>query len=412
MKRAFYEQQVSSLCEKVVERIEKIHIKPFAGMTDELFLISDTYPGVWLEHVYDAVFYAILYPQKAQIAKNTIRLFINGQKEDGQLPCYVWDGAKVNCAPSDLIGYSQIQECVSFAKLCLKVYDLTKDTALLTDSYEACCKWVNWLTTNRMTTNRGLVEVFYGFDTGHDNSGRLNGLSCPGNYVIDGKGQNASVLPPNDSVVPVLAVDMNCNFYATLMALSKMAQHLNRTMEGITWNNRAKTVKKLIFQYCYNDTDTFFYDVDREGHQRKYLSSTIFHLFMEGVLDSEQDSELIEQIYKKHIKNPEEFWTEYPFPSMAANDPSTHNHQKRNCWGYFSQGLIALRLTMWMDAYGYSKDFDHICRKWLEAWTLHYDSLKFGQELDPHTGIPSPCSQWYSSCMLFYLYAARRLQLN
>lgn len=36
------------------------------------------------------------------------------------------------------------------------------------------------------------------------------------------------------------------------------------------------------------------------------------------------------------------------------------------------------------------------------------NDVPFGQELDPVTGIPSPCSQYYSSTMLFYLYAARR----
>ncbi len=54
---------------------------------------------------------------------------------------------------------------------------------------------------------------------------------------------------------------------------------------------------------------------------------------------------------------------------------------------------------------------DALCEKWLEAWTRCYDSFKLGQELDPFTGEPSACSEWYSSCMLFYIYAARRLAI-
>ncbi len=45
-----------------------------------------------------------------------------------------------------------------------------------------------------------------------------------------------------------------------------------------------------------------------------------------------------------------------------------------------------------------------------EARTEHFDLLKLGQELDPFTGVPSRSSEWYSSTMLFYLYAARRIE--
>ena len=64
-----------------------------------------------------------------------------------------------------------------------------------------------------------------------------------------------------------------------------------------------------------------------------------------------------------------------------------------------------------MDNYGLSREFDILCERWLEACTKHFDTMKLGQELDPLTGIPTKISEWYSSCMLFYIYAARRLQI-
>ena len=132
---------------------------------------------------------------------------------------------------------------------------------------------------------------------------------------------------------------------------------------------------------------------------------------MEKVLDPAEDGALIRTIYERHIKNPEEFWTEYPFRSMAVSDPSTKGHAESNCWGYYTMGLTALRCTRWMDEYGMSADFDVLCGKWLQAWTACYDHFKLGQELDPITGEPSPASEWYSSTMLFYWYAALRLKI-
>ena len=43
---------------------------------------------------------------------------------------------------------------------------------------------------------------------------------------------------------------------------------------------------------------------------------------------------------------------------MAINDPSVEGHKDFNCWGYYTQGLIVLRCSRWMDYYGWSEDYD------------------------------------------------------
>lgn len=400
---------VSELVNAASERIERLHIGCFEGIDTPLFLISDAYPGIWLEHVYDSVFYAKMNPERLQLAVNTVMLFINNQKPDGQLPFNVMNTAKVKRA--NPVGYAQIQECVSFAALCLEVAEMKNDFEFLRVVFESSKKWENWIRTHRMTTGRGLVEMFVGYDTGHDNSGRLTGMAHHGNHVVDGQPLNAACLPDDDGITPILAVDMSCNLYATDVAIAKMAKLLGHFDEARKYLELAAGVKAKLFELCYDPEDAFFYDVDRNGNKRKFLSSTILHLFLEKVLDPTEDALLISKIYEKHLKNPNEFWTNYPFPSMAICDPSTVGHAPRNCWGYFTEGLIELRCTRWMDQYGFGEDFDYICRKWVEAWTEHYDTIKFGQELDPITGVPSDCSEWYSSCMLFYIYAAKRLGL-
>lgn len=400
---------IHSICCTVEQRLKEKHIGCFQGSDIPLFLISTEYPGLWLEHVYDSVFYAKLYPSQLEIAKNAILIFIDHQTSEGQYPCYYFDSSKIDCREDEIFGYSQIQECVSFASLCCEVCEMINDSALTEKVYESVKKWDNWLRKYRMTRNLGLVEMFVGYDTGHDHSGRLNGLSCPGNYIKDGKRVNAGIIPQNDDVAPVIAVDMNANFYGTQKALAKLARMCGKYEEAAEWDRKAVEVKTRLLELCYDETDAFFYDVDKHGNKRKYLSSTILHLFMEKVLDPKEDKAIIDAIYTRHLKNPNEFWTEYPFPSMAVCDPSCENHRESNCWGYYSQALIVLRCTRWMDDYGYSEDFDNICQKWLKAWTACYSEMKFGQELDPHTGEPTSSSEWYSSCMLFYLYAAQRL---
>jgi len=406
--------QIRQICQDIESRIKAKHISCFSDADKPLFMISDQYPGVWLEHVYDSILYAKLFPGNHALAINTIDLFLDYQQEDGHLPyCitkpdYAAGKEPVSGPKLGNVRYTQIQECLSFGQLCLEVYHMTQDQSLLQKAYDKIGKWFDWLTNNRMTMHTGLIEMFVGYDTGHDNSGRLEGISCPRNYVKDGVRMDAAVLPEDD-VVPILAVDMNANYYGTARSLAEMAELLGYDQESAAWSAQAAFIKQKLLEYCFNKEDCFFYDVDKHGKHRKYLSSTIFHLFMERVLDPAKDNALIEDIYRKHIKNPAEFWTPYPFPSMAISDPSYRKHTESNCWGYYSQGLIALRCIRWMDAYGMSEDFDILCEKWLSAWTKCYDTFHLGQELDPITGEPSASSEWYSSCMLFYTYAARRL---
>ena len=54
-------------------------------MTQPLIIISNRYPGVWLEHVYDSIMYGHLF-QDYQIALTTINAFIDLQTEEGQYP--------------------------------------------------------------------------------------------------------------------------------------------------------------------------------------------------------------------------------------------------------------------------------------------------------------------------------------
>ena len=402
-------QQIKTVCSTLEERIKTKSICTFKGHDKPLFLISENYPGVWLEHVFDAVLYAEMYPEEKEIALHTIELFISLQKDNGQYPCYIWDGNRSHLPEKMNVGWGQIQECVSFGKLCLRVLALSEDKTLPEKCYSSLQKWVGWLKKYRMTMKKGLIEMFVGYDTGHDNSGRLRGMRFPENHRLLFKEKNAATYPYFDAVAPILAVDMNCVFFGDLTALSVLAERLGKTEESKFWLQEAEEVKRKLFSVCFDEKDTFFYDVDKKGRKRKYLSSTILHLFQEGVLDINKDKELVEKILSRHVLNEKEFWTPFPFPSMAISDPSTKNHKKSNDWGYFTQGNTVLRTVLWMDKYGLNKVQDKVCEAWLNAWTACFDKMPVGQELDPISGRPSPSAPWYSSGMLFYLWSAKRL---
>lgn len=386
--------------EIALDRIKNKHIGCFKGEKKPVFLISDTYPGVWLEHVYDSVFFAKMHNEYVEIAKNTLELFLDNQKDNGQLPCFVIDNNK---APTkNKFGFSQTQECVSFTRLCYEYFEMSGDVEFLKKAYPKCIAWQKWHETYRMPTDKGLVEAFCGHDTGHDNSGRKEGIT----YTGRSKDMDATVYPEGDDVLPMIAPDINAVYYGTLTALADMANALGKQSEAENWTGKAEAVKKALKEICYDENDAFFYDVDKNGNKRKYLSISITNVLTEHALEPE----LAELIYNRHLRNPDEFYTEYPFPSMAKSDPTFKQNKSGNSWGFYSQALTVLRCTRWMDHYGKGKDFDEILEKWITQWTFG-NEIMFGQELHPLTGKPSECSEWYSSCMLVYIYAVKRLNL-
>ena len=88
----------TEICKEIIKRFEEKHMSLISGYEKPLLLISAEYPGLWLEHVYDSVFYATLDKDKLYLAESATEIFMRYQKPDGQLP-YV---AKNNDSPDAL----------------------------------------------------------------------------------------------------------------------------------------------------------------------------------------------------------------------------------------------------------------------------------------------------------------------
>jgi len=247
----------------------------------------------------------------------------------------------------------------------------------------------------------GLIEMFCGFDTGHDNSGRFKNIKHKGNFSEDAKDY-----PHDDESLPYITPDMNAVFYGSKTALAVMAGKLNLDEEAHTWKQAAHEVKKKIMEICYDEEDDFFYDIDRNGNKVKCRSISITNLFCESVLDMDT----AKRIFYKYLDNPQEFKTNYPYPAVSISDPLWQQNLPGNSWGFYSQGLVALRTLRWMDKYGFSEQLEENMKRWVSAWCLT-DKLNFGQELHPITGEPSTCGNWYSSTMLYFIHSLKRLGL-
>lgn len=382
-------EHIVDTCRVVLDRLRGSTLRKIHDSQGPVFYISDTYPGVWLEHTYDPVIWMKMTGDPIPAISHT-KLFLAHQKPDGQLPCYFFNGK---------VGYSQLQENVSFAQLCWEVWEHTGDRAYLEQVYNSCCRWDAWLCKNRMGSH-GLIRVYFGFDTGHDHSSRFRDLRYPGNM---GDERNAAEYPQGCDVAPLIAPDVNAVFFGGRQALAKMAAELGLPEEAALWQEKAEQIRRKIYEYCWNEEDEFFYDVDKHGLQRKFTSIAITQLYHEGVLDQAH----ADRIFDRYFRDERHFNTYCPYPSMAASDSSFCKRISGNDWGYYVQTLTMLRCTRWMKQYGYEEEYRRNLAIWLHDLTA--GTGNFTQELDPLTGEYAHCAEWFGPTLLFILAAALEL---
>lgn len=361
--------------------------KMVKGYAHPVLFEGGCYQGIWLEC---APLESIVYGKHApQVAEATHDAFFSNQREDGYLPCIV-SGSGINTA--------QIQMVVPIAATALETADLINDEAFLARAYDACGRWDDWLARNRNTRGTGLCELFCQFDSGHDGSPRLAGLpeECPE--------KNAAICP-DAGKLPYLAPDLSATVYGGRAALAKMADRLGKTAEADKWREKAEVIRQLIIKYCFCSEDECFYDVDAKGEFVRVRGDVLTRVFSEHVVDQQ----MFDRIYERHIKNPESFWTPYPLPSIAADDPAFVKRIPVNSWGGASQALTALRSSRWFNHYAKSEDHKHLMTQWIDALMR---TPYFMQQINPWTGEFTECkTKDYSPAMCVFIDFVDRLGL-
>ncbi len=336
------------------------------------------YPGIWMECSPTEALVNLQWkqylpePQREIADKLAIAnhmAFFELQRADGQIPAYIWDKS---------VGFGQIQMVVPIAATAWETSRITKNQQLLEAAYTACSRWDAWLRRYRDTRKTGLVEGFCTYDTGQDNSPRWAGMpnDCPGG--------DARVVPDAKGL-PRLSPDLSATTYGARAALASMARALGKDSEADGWLESAENIRKLIIEKLYSPEDGAFYDLDSNNRFVRIRSCAITRVLGEHVLklDSTSDRAIFENVWEKQLHNTKAFWSPFPFPSIALDDPAFVRPIQPNCWGGPSQALTALRATRWMPYYGKSKEMEHLMRQWTTA--IADSGVEF-QQMDPVTG--------------------------
>lgn len=320
-----------------------------------------TYQGIWMEcGPHESLVYRKVRPDVARASHMT---FFELQRADGQLP------ANNKVAET---GFGQIQMVVPIAATAWELARATGDDALLQAAYTACGLWDTWLLRHRNTRGTGLTEGFCTYDTGHDNSPRWAGIppQCPN--------KDAKFFPPGYAL-PRLCPDLSATTYGARRALAEMAAALGKTNEAERWTEQAEAIRRQILAKLYVAEDAAFYDLDANDTFVRVRGDILSRMCGEHVVDQA----MFDDLWTRQLHNPNAFWTPYPLPSIAADDPRFVRPIPANSWGGASQALTALRAGRWMDHYGRPAAFAQMMDAWGRALVA---DMTFRQEMDPQTG--------------------------
>lgn len=386
------------------------NVKFVPGFDAPVLYEGAVYRGTWQEcGPHESLCYAQLAryihpsagrPSPVDVARNTHRAFFVNQSPDGQLP------ANVHVTG---LNFGQIQMVVPIAATAWELSQMLEDKTFLVEAYGACSRWDAWLRKYRDTRGTGLVEAFCAYDTGQDNSPRWDGVSdaCP-----DG---DARRFTPGQSV-PRLCPDLSATVFGARVALSAMASALGKKAEAGKWRDDAERIRAQIIDRLWCEEDASFYDVVPNGGFVRIRSVANLRVLGEHVLrlDVRRERAIFNRLWERQIGNPEAYWTRFPFPSIAVNDPAFVRPLKYNSWGGPSQALTALRSLRWMDHYGKDAAARVLMSRWCEA--IMRDG--FYQQVDPETGeftkYPGAANaavsfSSYSPAALAFLHYAKRL---
>jgi hypothetical protein len=364
---------------------------------------GSTYRGTWQEcgpheslayaELAEFVSPAIGQPSPLDVAKNTHQAFFALQREDGQIPANV---------KASGIDWGMIQMVVPIGATAWETAQRLKDEAFLAEAYRACSRWDGWLRRYRDTRGTGLVEAFCTWDTGQDNSPRWHGVSdaCPGG--------DAKRCPAGSSV-PRLCPDLSATVFGGRMALGAMANALSKKADAQKWIDDAERIRALMLKKLWCEQDASFYDVAPDGNFVRIRSVANCRVVGEHVLRPNESNEqkIFDALWDRQLHNPKAYWTPYPFPSIASDDPQFVRPIPSNSWGGASQALTALRTLRWMESYGKRTELHELMERWCEAILR---TGTFCQQMDPETGVfTKPDPGGYSPCALVFLHFAKRL---
>lgn len=302
---------------------------------------QSAYPYQWL---WDSAFHSIcLLHVDPELAKRELRCLLQGAQPDGFLPhMLLW---QPNADQDALERYDIALASPYFTattqppvlgRAVARVFEATRDTNFAAEVLPPALRFFDWLEQTRDPDGDGLLAILQPDESGLDASPKYDlplGLSGRDSLL---KSELKSVMhhlfevygPHRANPAKLFEIDLfqvedvmfNCIYADGLRCLARVL----RAVPTGAWSPndleaRAARVTDALMAKCWDDEAGVFWDLS--GQDEQLLSvltfSGLFPLILEDL-----DPHVARRLVQEHLLEPAEFWTRYPVPSVAADEPS------------------------------------------------------------------------------------------
>lgn len=390
-----------SVLQKIFDRAEAVcrgNIRDFDGR--RVMVEGGGYLSMWPETQPMA---GEMYAKRdLEIAVNHQTIFLDYQRPDGRLPgmLHVNTTADVENQPEDIVSepigvtasYGWLQGCC-YPQHAFNMYYLAGlDRAYLERLNDGFRRYDDYLWRVRDSDGDGCLELWCEWDAGEDNAKRLRGLP---------HGWGADVPPQGRGCAPIESMDVMGYSHITRHVLSQISAVLRNGMASY-WERKAQEVAKKVREYLWIEEKNACYDRDQNNEFIDILLHNNLRMMYYGVFSQD----MADRFVKYHLKNPDEFWTNMPLPSVAANDPA-FEAADGNSWAGHPQGLTYQRSIIALENYGCPAELTYLGRKLTEAIG---EDCAFSQQYDTFTMRPNgPKEMDYGPTTLAFLEFVSRL---
>jgi putative isomerase len=332
------------------------------------------YVGVWQ---WDAYFHALAYRHiEMRLAQDQLRIVLDHQCEDGMIPDAIHDEGIVTHLAHPIDADVTKPPLVAWA--AWKLFENQPDREFLNEIYEPlvrCNSW--WLQKNDLDGN-GLCEYQHPFSSGLDDS------------------------PLWDVGMPVESPDLNTYLCLEQAALAKIAHEIGEEQDVEFWSQRAAQTVRRMVDLSWDAKAGFFWARHNGApiHVR-----TPFNLFplITGRLPANITNRLIH-----HLTDPRQFWSPYPIPTVALDDPKFNPNQM---WRGPTWVNVNYLLIEGLQHTGNQSLANQLRQRTLEMIARHLDIYEY---YNPETGDNPPKAAsifgWSSAIYIDLAIQASRLQ--
>ncbi|MBI2144241.1 hypothetical protein HYU17_03775 [Candidatus Woesearchaeota archaeon] len=332
-------QQSKKSCETtaIIAAANELLLKNRRTVAGHMFTIPSPYEyrHQWL---WDSCFHAIVLRHfDTEAAEEELRSLMASQKPSGMVP----HESKYVLLSRMLPYTSRITQPPIIARAVLDLYKKSRNREFLAEIFPKLQHYHNWLAEKREAGN--VLKVVDSNESGEDNSVLWDDeLTIPVHRTyLRWLTTYVPFFPQLAAVISVKAT----SFYAdSLGCMAEIAKTLGNTGQSGSYRKKHSAVIAAMAK-AFRQKDGLYYSLTGKGKPIPYKTNSLFAPMYCGAATRKEAMMLV----KEHLLNEKEFWTQFPIPTVAADE------KKFNPKGYW-------RGPMWVNI----------------NWMLHRGLLRYG----------------------------------